>query len=242
VNSVHDLWKDRSGNSKQKKYWGRILHKDFADRLNKTADLNPNVPGLREGRLTYIQGELAKRGHELSLESVSKWFKGESKPHDSRASALAEILRVDEGWLMLGAGEDKNPQKRRVRNALADGAVNLVAGLCQMDGAVVAFPDEEDRFSIAQHIDLNVIIRGASYAIHVVVAEQRDDGEQVFAIPTNLRNTVPIGVQRLEGFNFCVYEITAEAIEMGRPGRTSKIEVPVRDTGVREIHSFAERF
>jgi hypothetical protein len=31
-----------------------------------------------------------------------------------------------------------------------------------MDGAAVAFPEEDDRYAMAQHIDLHAIIRGAS--------------------------------------------------------------------------------
>lgn len=240
MNAERKLWE--RGTGEKKVYHGRILHPDFQERLVKTADMNPNVPPMRSGRLTYIQEELRKRGHEVSLESVRKWFSGESKPHESRAAILAEILRVDEAWLMLGIESSTTPQQRRARNALVDGAVNLVAGLMQMDGATIAFPDEDDRYALSQHIDLQAIIRGASYPIHVVVAEERENGQCIFSVPTDLRNTVPIGVLRLDGFNFSIYEITDVAIEMGTPGRQGKIEVNVRDEGVREIQSFKERF
>jgi len=238
---MNALW-ERTGESKDKKYHGRVLHPEFAARLNKSSDMNPNVPPLRQGRLTYIQSKLKERGQEVSLESVRKWFSGESTPHRSRASLLAEILKVDESWLLMGSDPSSTPAQRRLRNAMVDGAVNFVAGLAQMDGATVAFPDEDDRYAIAQHIDLHAIIRGASYAIHVVVAEERDDGRTVFSIPTDLRNTIPIGIVRQEGFNFCLYEITDIAIDLGHAGRTGRMEVDLKADGVREIHSFKERF
>jgi hypothetical protein len=64
----------------------------------------------------------------------------------------------------------------------------------------------------------------------------------IFSVPTDLRNTVPIGVVRNDGFNFSLYEITDMAIEMGRPGRTGKVLVDVREEGVREIFGFKDRF
>jgi hypothetical protein len=233
------LW-ERTGQSHEKQYAGQRLHLEFADRLNKAADLNPNVPPLRSGRLTYIQDEMEKRGMTVSLETVRKWFSGESMPHKSRWETISEILKVDQAWLIHGT-EDVTPSERRLRNAMADGAVNFVAGLMQMDGATVAFPDDGDRYAIQDHIDLTAIIRGASYAIHVIVAEERDSGP-VFSVPTELRHTVPIGVVRHEGFNFSVYEITDMAIGLGKPGRTGRIEVDIREDGVREIESFRDRF
>jgi transcriptional regulator with XRE-family HTH domain len=235
------LW-ERTGESHEKQYWGQTRHKQFAERLNKTADNNPNVPELRHGRLKYIQDQLEKRGVTVSMESVRKWFSGESMPHHSRAGLLAEILRVDESWLIFGSGENTSPNQRRVRNALVEGAVNFVAGLVQMDGATVAFPEDDDRYAMAQHVNLHAIIRGASYAIHVVVATQDSDDRTIFSVPTDLRNTVPIGVVRHEGFNFSLYEITDMALELGRPGRTGKVEVDLHGEGVREIENFKERF
>lgn len=221
---------------------GLILHPEFAERLAKAADMNPNIPPMRSGRLVYVREELEKRGQSVSLESVRKWFSGESMPHKNRVDHLAEIMRADASWLMLGNEAADTPQERRARNAMVDGAVNAVAGFAQMDGAVIAFPEPDDRFALAQHVDLHAIIRGASYPIHVVTAEDRENNQQVFAVPTDLRNTVPIGVMRLDGFNFSVFEISDEAIELGTPGQRGKIEVNVRSQGVREITSFRERF
>jgi hypothetical protein len=237
---MSQLW-ERTGESQEKQYWGQVRHKEFAERLNKAADNNPNVPPLRSGRLTYVQDEMSKHGQDVSLESVRKWFSGESMPHHSRSSLLAEILKVDESWLIFGTDTSSSPAQRRQRNALVDGAVNFVAGLAQMDGAAVAFPDENDRYALAQHIDLSAIIRGAKYDMHVIVAEERD-GRKVFSVPTDLRNTIPIGVVRHEAFNFSLYEITDMAMELGQPGKTGKVEVDLRDEGVREIVGFRERF
>lgn len=220
---------------------GKKGYPDFAERLNNAAEMNPNIPPIRKGRLVFIQEQLRKKGHNVTIESIRKWFSGENMVAPNRATDLAEIMRVDDSWLMFGAGENERPQQKRARNALADGGVNLVAALCQLDGATVAFPEEDDRFAISQHIDLHAIIRGASYAIHVVAAEERDGG-RFFSVPLNLRNTVPIGIERIGDFQFNVYEITNEAIEYGAAGRTGKIEVGIGDNGVRRITSFKDRF
>jgi transcriptional regulator with XRE-family HTH domain len=241
VNAERSLWQ-RGVEKPEKEGWRVIRSPEFAERFNHAADMNPNVPPMRQGRYVYIKDQLAKRGQEVSVESIRKWFSGESMPHKDRVEHLAEVLKVDASWLMLGEDASDTPQQRRARNAMVSGAVNFVAGIAQMDGAVVAFPEDDDRFAIAQHIDLHAIIRGANYPLHVIVAEEREGGQIVFSVPTDLRNTVPIGVMRLEGFNFSVFEITDEAIELGTPGQRGKIEVNVRSQGVREITSFKERF
>lgn len=220
---------------------GDVRYPDFAERLTKAADLNPNVPPIRSGRLVFMQNELSKRGQEMTLESIRKWFSGENRPHHSRGTLLAEILRCDENWLLNGNGSVEAPADRRLRNAMAAGSVNLVAGMLQMDGAHVAFPDEGDRFAIKQHIDIQAIIRGAAYSFHVVAAEERDEGVYVFPVPTSLENTIPLGVVRHEGFNFTVFEIGDLAIETGTAGRTGKVEVDSRSNGVRELTSFKDR-
>lgn len=44
-------------------------------------------------------------------------------------SALAQLLEVDLGWLTLGTKPEMTPKERKARNAVADGAVNLVAAV-----------------------------------------------------------------------------------------------------------------
>lgn len=242
MNAERRLW-ERGAEKPEGQNWKVIRSPEFAKRLTGIADMNPNVPPMRSGRLTYIRDELKKRtGQEISVESIRKWFSGEAMPHKDRVEHLAEILRVDAAWLMLGEEGQDTPQQRRARNAMADGAVNVVAGFAQMDGAVVAFPEDDDRFALAQHIDLYAIIRGANYPLHVIVAEETENSQLIFAVPTDLRNTLSIGVVRLDGFNFSVFEITDEAIELGTPGQRGKIEVNARSQGVREITSFKDRF
>jgi hypothetical protein len=179
--------------------------------------MNPNVPPMRSGRLTYIRDELQKRGQEVSLESVRKWFSGEAMPHKDRAEHLAEILRVDASWLMLGRRSGnaaaaprsqrngrrrREPRRRprsdgRRRGRLPRGGRPLRAGAAHRP----ARDHPRRELSDSRHRR-----RGAR------------ERQTVFSVPTDLRNTVPIGVLRLEGFNFAVYEITDEAIELGTPG------------------------
>jgi hypothetical protein len=78
------------------------------------------------------------------------------------------------------------------------------------------------------------------YPIHVAAAEERKNGEDVFVVPMALRNTIPIGVVHLKGFNYAFYVITDMAIELGRPRSEGWVEVSVRSKELRKITSFKE--
>ena len=154
----------------------RNVHPDFARRVAQACEASGLVPAANYGRLNWFQKQYADRfGVEIATETVRKWFAGETKPRPQALRQLAEILQVDEAWLSLGTASDAKGRKP-VQDATASGAVNLVAGLVQMDGGTIAFPEPDDKRAEAENIHLYAIIRGAQYPLHIVVGEQADGG------------------------------------------------------------------
>ena len=85
-------------------------------------------------------------------------------------SQLSKLLGVDEAWLSLGISSDLPPKQREARNAVADGAVNVLAGLVQMNGGHCAFPSETD--PRRDYVDLYAIVRGTQLSIHVSLGSE----------------------------------------------------------------------
>ena len=130
----------------------RNVHPDFARRIAQACEANGSVPAANYGRLNWFQKQYADRfGVEIATETVRKWFAGETKPRPLALRQLAEILQVDEAWLSLGTASDAKGRKP-VQDATASGAVNLVAGLVQMDGGTIAFPEPDDKRAEAENI------------------------------------------------------------------------------------------
>lgn len=214
---------------------------EFARRLQSACDGNANVPPLHQGRLTYLQKEMESRFNEnVSVETVRKWMSGETIPRAGRASMLAQILEVDAVWLEVGGGLSVSPRERKVRNAMADGAVNVIAGLIQMDGGHPAFPEASDARATQENVDIYAIIRGANYAFHVTLASE-ERGELSFVVPVNHERVVVLGVVK-DGFSFKVYEVPNEVIGRGvRHGAAYQVSVAGSMGDLIEVESFAQR-
>jgi len=220
-----------------------IRDPEFAKRLSQACDGYTHVPPLHSGRLTWVQRELLSRFKEdVSVETVRKWFAGEAKPRPDKLAKLAQLLEVDVAWLSLGINPDLEPRERKARNAMADGAVNLVAGLIQMDGGYPAFPEEGDKAAQKNHVDLHAIIRGAKYDIHVSLGEL--DGRNIrFVVPTTYESVLVLGVVK-RGFKIEIFEITPEVIAASGERRGGSIEVILDEVEarLRKIESFKSRF
>lgn len=221
-------------------------HIDFARRLLTACDGNPHVPAPNFGRLRWFEEQLLSRfGITVTREGVRKWFDGVALPRTESMHALAQLLEVDLSWLSLGTS-NVPPREQKLRNAEADGAVNLVAGLIQMSGANPAFPAAGDARAATNHIDIYAIIRGAQYAIHVAVGSEVDGGFK-FSVPIGAQDCVVIGVVKREGFAVDLLELDSEGlIEHGkRKGGTIDLVVNpnyrTENHTWRQIKSFAER-
>lgn len=194
----------------------RVEHKAFAQRMHQACDGNSSVPLPNYGRLQWFVDQFeAKFGIETTPESVRKWFAGEALPRPKTMTRLAQILEVDEAWLSLGKAVELDQRQQRLRNAEADGVVNVVAGLIQMCGANPAFPEPDDRRAEREHIDVYAIIRGAQYAIHVVLAADTEDSVR-FAVPVEAIDTFVVGVVRTSDLTCDFYEIDRETLDRSK--------------------------
>jgi len=218
-----------------------IRDPEFASRLTSACDNHPDAPDKHDGRLRWLKDELAKRGQLISPETARKWFAGESRPRPAKMGILAQTLEVDPAWLSMGIDPDLGPRERKVRNAMVDGAVNLVAGFIQMDGGHPAFPDDDDKRAKADNVDLYAVIKGASYAFNVCLGTREEELLR-FVVPSNYENVIVIGVLR-DGFNVKLFEIPSELIADKGHRRGGSVELLVSrdEEQMRWIESFTER-
>lgn len=213
----------------------------FAKRLESACDAHPHAPEKHRGRLAWLKGEMAKHGVKISYETGRKWFAGEARARPGKMETLAQVLGVDPAWLAMGIDAQFQPHERKVRNAMADSAVNLIAGFVQMDGGYPAFPDEKDQRARDDSVDLYAIIRGANYSFHVVFGDKTDDKELRFVVPTRYDNVTVLGVIRDTSFRIQVYELSNEVIEQYGNNRGGSIEVVVEPSALRKIDNFRDR-
>lgn len=232
--------------------YGRVKDPDFARRIEKAMDANPGVPPANHGRLGWFVRQFETR-YEVNLtpETIRKWLAGISAPRKERRGQLAEILGVDEGWLLAGSGSPTEHKTRKLRNAEVDGAVNLVAGLIQMDGGYPAFPGTTPRDTARPGVDLYAVIRGAHYAFNVATAIPTEDGEWWISVPTRREDLMVLAVVRTgKNLGFEVLDVDEEAIVQNGRFVSGSVSVPLRregnaflagDVALKPIRTFAER-
>lgn len=143
-----------------------IRDKAFARRLNKACEDHPHCPTDQyRGKQKWVYEGLEREfGVKVSAEAVRKWFSGESRPRPKVMAFLARLLDVDEAWLSLGIVPEISPQEKMRRNALANGGVNLLAGLIQLAGGNIAFPESED-----EGVDIYAILGGKQFHLDVAI-------------------------------------------------------------------------
>jgi hypothetical protein len=209
-----------------------IRDPEFAKRITGACDSNPHCPPLHKGRLTWIQSELKRHFKQrVSVETVRKWFAGEAKARPDKVAMLAELLQVDVSWLSLGIDKGLAPRELRARGREIDGAVNIVAGLIEMDGGHAAFASDAEQ---KRGIDLHAIIKGAKYDFHVAV----DEGG-VFRVPTKHEELVVLGVSK-QALCVEIFEIPEDVIEQGA-NRGGIVEVDVTASGLKPVRGFTQR-
>lgn len=124
----------------------------FAARLLQACENHPHCPtDTPRGKQKWVREKLLELGIKVSAEGVRRWFDGTSLPNkNKRGVYLCRILNVDAAWLYFNDAEAISPDDVLVRNAVAEGATNLFAGMLQMAGASIAF--SEDSRSIIETI------------------------------------------------------------------------------------------
>jgi hypothetical protein len=210
---------------------------DFARRLAQACDAHQQVPPRNHGRLTWVKRNLEARFNEdVSVETVRKWFAGEVKPRPDKILKIAEMLGVDIGWLSLGVDPVYTPRQKAVRHTMAEGAVNAVAGLIQIDGGHPAFPEND-----AGPVDLHAIIRGAKYDLHIALADELG-GNLHFTIAEGHEAVIVLGLRKT-GLSFEIFELPVELIHsegITHGGHVSLVLSP-DDPRMRRVTSFQRR-
>jgi transcriptional regulator with XRE-family HTH domain len=187
----------------------KLVDRSFAKRLNTACDGHPHIPEYGHGRQTWVKENL-----KVSHEAVRKWFTGEARPRPSMMRELAKTLEVDEAWLSLGITPDLKPRERRSRNAQAEGAVNVLAGIIQLNGGHCAFPDEND--PRGAYVDLYAIVRGASHALHVSLATKFSIGQFNFVVPKEFEDCRVIGAVHASTTRVHFIDMTTDLINKAK--------------------------
>lgn len=225
----------------------------FALRLQEACDANPYVPAYNYGRQAWVKAQLEQRFKvSVSNETVSKWFTGVARPRPDKINLLAKLLEVDEAWLALGVAPELAPRDRKVRNATADGAVNVVAGFIQMTGGHPAFPEEGDARAMRDpRIDLYAIVKGVHYCLHVSLALEVEPGLFRFAAPFGHEERVVIGVVQRRPLGCDFLDLSPELIAAHGVRKSGFIEITVKAEDDRYVsgsdawpryETFGERF
>lgn len=216
-----------------------INHEAFARRFNTACEGNPNVPEPYRGRLNWFVTQFDEKfGIVVTDETIRKWLAGLSRPHHSKMVALAEILRVDVAWLATGESNGVTKKQAMIRNQLASGSVNLVAGLIQMGGGHPAFPAEGDQGAEDNHVDLYAIIRGVSKTYHIAAGEIAANGEIEFAIPIQTGNATIIGVVPMGGLKYNIVEIDKASVEQQGTRSGDLLRFSLNEVDHKEIEAF----
>ncbi|MBB5986019.1 hypothetical protein [Sphingobium lignivorans] len=221
--------------------WKKLRDPGYGIRLREACDNSPHCPDENYGRGPWLQEELKKRDIIASRESIKRWLHGEVRPREAKSDALADILGVDRTWLFVGNYNTIAPRDRKQLASSASGYVNIVAGLIQIDGNSIAFPQTGDKRADQEKVDFYAIIQGANYAIHVSVGEAREGGT-MFRLPSNNSELIVIGLIR-DGMNFTLIDIDQDTIAEGN-ARGSWVEVTLDEQAVsrRRLQNFTKRF
>lgn len=153
--------------------------KAFAERMKNACDRNDMAPSENGGRLVWIQEELKRRGMEVALQSIHRWYHGRARPRNEKMKLLAQVLGVDEGWLSMGGLDEFAFKMTKPRRPVLDGSVYVVMGLMQLSNISCGWPDEDD----APAVHFSSILGGEHRRFHVAYAFDRPDGEVTLHIP-----------------------------------------------------------
>lgn len=200
----------------------------FSERFMQALENHPRCPVREHGRLKWFRDLLEQEtGVDVSLQSVQKWSVGASVPRANRMNDIAQALGVDEVWLTMGRRKPSISKTRAQRVRAAAGAVLTMAGVAEMSGAHVAFP-EDDESSNTVFLTMSGMLRQVT-----VVA---GDGEKKlrFAIPTNASGAKIIGVA-VNGLQVRLFDLTNEK-------RSAEGEVFEEDRKLEELHGVEEVF
>lgn len=205
-----------------------IRDKAFAKRLVQACEGNPNCPtDQNRGKQKWIYDNLLSEfGLRVSAEVVRKWFAGESRPRPKVMSYIARLLEVDEAWLSLGITPEINTvEKKKHHNAMVSGAVNLVAGIIQLGGGSIAFPEDGS-------CHITAILKGKALKIDVVVPRDLGQDRYRFTVAEPIVGKTVLVLIEEERFGYQVIEIIPDVIRAVGDRRGDFWEVEIEQRGV----------
>lgn len=181
--------------------------KEFVRRLNQACDQSKLIPPHGQGRQRMIAERM-----KVSQETVSKWFKAVAMPPPDTLKALADLSEVDYSWLALGIHTKgyTPPNERRIQARESSGAVHLVWGMWEMNGAQCGLPAANDTHS--DYVDFYVTLRGTMTAVHVSVAQPVSKGRYELVLPREYDEVRCIGVVRVGACKYHYLDLTEELI------------------------------
>ncbi|HDZ73522.1 MAG TPA: hypothetical protein ENH55_12285 [Aurantimonas coralicida] len=205
-------------------------------------DNNDLCPPHNYGRLQWIADQLGSRyGVSLSKESVRRWASGEGSPRPDKGKLLAELLKVDESWLLLGVQPEGD---RKTVGATQNAAVNLLSGILLARDITVALPDEDD--PLKDCVNLYAVIGGRQLRLHATFGQPSAGGAK-FLIPVQFENVTVIGVVPTgDDGTFNLYHLLPSAISkygnkrggyIEMSGEVSEYSVAVKDVKCPRIRS-----
>ena len=225
-----------------------IKDEEFSKRLQLAADNHPDCPPLHHGRLTWVvRGFKREFKITITTETVRKWMEGETRPRPKNMALLAQLLQVEHGWLAVGHEGDLSTDERKARNILAGAAINLIAGMIELDGGHPAFPEPGD----PKGKDTNVfaVIKGVQYNFRVVLGHG-EGKSYTFSIPAGYKNAFVLGVARIGPFQYDILELDSDLIDKHKENKGAHVSVTIDRRGsgytvaghrVRQLQNFAER-
>lgn len=174
------------------------ISKEFAYRLNQAAEGHPLAPPTPFGRQSWLREKLIKEANlKVSHNSLSKWFNGMSTPRPDNIRAIAQVLSVDEVWLGSGRKPLAPASERKSDHIKARGGVLALAGMIEMFGGRVTFPDDAARDDAP---DLNINFNGSSFSAIVVVPKESEDSLTVMVSePVGDARVLAVRVRPSEG-------------------------------------------
>jgi transcriptional regulator with XRE-family HTH domain len=199
-----------------------IRDKAFAKRIEIACENHPLSPS-GHGRQTWLRRAIEEKfGVKLSPEAVRKWFAGEARPRPKVMSQIAQVLQVDEAWLSLGLKPTATPVETQKRNALVNGAVNLVAGQIQLAGGSIAFSEEG-----SDH-EMFAIVRGKQHAVTVRLGNV--ESRFKLSVPVSVSTAIAV-VPTVQPTVYRFFRVPAELIDEHGDNRGGYTEIELTRDG-----------
>lgn len=167
--------------------------KEFSERFKLAIELHGGVPDLQKGLYEWFVAKMTSRGIPVRKQSVLRWHHGDSLPTGEKLKLIAELLRVDEGWLAFGRQVKGNVINSSY--ALDNGSATVLAGFLQLSGFSVRI-DENDSDSTLRAVvdrkDVRIVAgtvridQNGRMIVHVPVKGIDESAKIIAVMPTGV--------------------------------------------------------